>query len=267
MTSVFTLRFLGTGSAHAHELGCSAAVLERDAAPTLLIDCGLDTVQLFQTAYDGRLPTAVYITHNHLDHIGGLESLFYKAYFNTDYCGRIRLYVPVQILESLHRRIADNQGVVAEGGVNFWDCFQLVPVTECFWHDELAFRCFPVLHHGHHSAFGIALSGVFLYTGDTRPVPEIINKYACCGEMIFHEGCLAGNLSHTNIAEVHRYYRREQLNRMIFYHYQSAETADQIEHLGYKCAVPGQTFTLGVNCPEKISASAPSLKLLGSEGL
>jgi ribonuclease BN (tRNA processing enzyme) len=83
-------RFLGTGSAHAHELGCSAAVLERGNEPSLLIDCGPDTVARFQSQYDHRLPNAVFLTHTHFDHIGGLESLFYKAYFHPDYWGRRR---------------------------------------------------------------------------------------------------------------------------------------------------------------------------------
>ena len=38
------LRFLGVGTAHAVELGSAGAVLERDGAPVLMIDCGPETL-------------------------------------------------------------------------------------------------------------------------------------------------------------------------------------------------------------------------------
>ena len=44
------LHFLGVGAAHAVELGSSAAVLERDGEPLLLIDCGPDTLDRYQAA-------------------------------------------------------------------------------------------------------------------------------------------------------------------------------------------------------------------------
>ena len=45
------LHFLGAGAAHAVELGSSAAVLERDGEPLLLIDCGPDTLDRYLAAY------------------------------------------------------------------------------------------------------------------------------------------------------------------------------------------------------------------------
>src|SRR5690606_15858773 len=77
----WSLRFLGVGAARAVELGSSAAVLEQDGKPMLLIDCGPDTLDRYQAAY-GQLPRAIYLTHTHLDHVGGMERLFTRLWFD-----------------------------------------------------------------------------------------------------------------------------------------------------------------------------------------
>lgn len=243
MQSTITMRFLGVGNSHAFELGCSSAVLEKDHQPLLLIDCGQDTLSRYLHAYQ-NLPTAIFITHAHLDHIGGLENLFYKAHFNTKVSEKIKIFVPIKLVEVLHRRIADYPNILAEGGVNFWDCFQLIPVSESFWLRELNFTVFAVRHHEYMSAYGIGLGGLFFFSGDTRPIPEVINKFAGQGELIFHDCGQTPNPSHTGVAELEQYYKTDQLQRMILYHYESREAGSYIEKLGYSIVQPGQTFTL-----------------------
>jgi hypothetical protein len=144
----------------------------------------------------------------------------------------------------LHKRIADYPNILAEGGINFWDCFQLIPVSEAFWLQELQFTVFPVRHHEFMSAYGIALQGLFLFTGDTRPIPEVINKFAGQGEPIFNDCGQRPNPSHTGVTELGNYYKSEQLQRMVLYHYESQEAGRHIEKLGYTTAQPGQTFLL-----------------------
>ena len=95
----WALRFLGVGNASAVELGSPNAVIERDGQPWLAIDCGGEGLTAYQARY-GALPSAVFVTHVHLDHVAGFERLFVGSYFNPELRGRIRLYVPATVVPS-----------------------------------------------------------------------------------------------------------------------------------------------------------------------
>ncbi|MBV2092941.1 MAG: MBL fold metallo-hydrolase, partial [Candidatus Thiodiazotropha sp. (ex Ctena orbiculata)] len=231
LPDILSLRFLGVGNAQAVELGSSSAVLEANGKPLLLIDCGPDTLNRFRHSYNSAEPPALFITHTHFDHIGGLEGWFYRLM--TDYRDHVpKLYIPVKLLPILQRRIADYPNFLAEGGSNFWEAFQLIPVSERFWLNNLLFDVFPVRHHEHDTAFGLALKGHFLFTGDTLPIPEILIRFASHGELIFHDCAVQASPSHTSLDEIRRAYRPEQWGRMIFYHYASEADRQSIEEAG-----------------------------------
>jgi glyoxylase-like metal-dependent hydrolase (beta-lactamase superfamily II) len=249
------LRFLGVGNAQAFALGSSAAVLEAGDQPSLLIDCGPHTVSEHLEQY-GALPSALFITHAHFDHIGGLEDLFYRLATAPHSRAPVRLFVPVSLIPVMQRRLADYPNLLAEGGCNFWDVFQLIPVSESFWHRELSFTVFPVRHQTHLTAFGIALEGVFLFTGDTCPIPELLNRYARRGEWVFHDCSTVANPSHTALDEIRVAYNREQWRRMVFYHYASEQAGEQIERAGFRIAHRGERFSLDRRPSVEVIASA-----------
>ncbi len=239
----WTLHFLGVGAASAPQLGSASAVLERDQQPVLMIDCGPEALTSALTRYAGP-PPALFITHAHLDHVGGLERLFATTYFNPQIRGQIALYVPAEVVPLLQQRVADYPNVLAEGGANFWDAFRLIPVSRHFWHQGLRFDVFAVRHHAPNTAFGLSLRGCFVYTGDTRPIAEVLAVAGDGSEPIAHDCGLHGNPSHSGIDDLEREYPAALRARLVLYHYASQADGDALRARGYRVARRGDSIPL-----------------------
>jgi len=247
------LRFLGVGSAQAPELGSACAVVERDGAPLLMIDCGAEALSAYLDHY-GAPPSAVYVTHTHMDHVAGLERMFYRTYFDAALRGNVRLYAHAALVPLLQARVADYPEVLAEGGANFWDTFRLVPVSRGFWCDGVWFDVFATRHHAPGTSFGLALAGSFVWTGDTRPIPEMLGAYAADGELVAHDCALLGNPSHTGIDDIEREYTVELRNRLMLYHYASEDDARAMERRGARVARRGDVVRLATPAMRPVGA-------------
>lgn len=239
----WSLRFQGVGNAFATELGSAMSTIERDGAPWLTIDCGGEGLTHYIEQY-GAYPSALFITHAHLDHVAGFERLFVSAYFDPERRGKVRIYVPAPLVPILHQRIGEYPNVLAEGGTNLWDAFQLIPVGEAFWHNGVRLEVFPVRHHWPQTAFGLRLKGSLVWTGDTRPIPEMLAKFADQDELIAHDCGLVGNPSHSGIDDLEREYSPELLKRCVLYHYGGAKDGEALEARGHRIARPGEVIEL-----------------------
>ncbi len=237
------LRFHGVGSASAVALGSAMATIERAGRPWLTIDCGGEGLTAFLEHY-GEWPQALFVTHVHLDHVAGFERLFVGHYFEPARRGRVRLYVPAPVVPLLHQRVAEYPNVLAEGGANFWDAFQLIPVGGAFWHEGVRLEVFPVRHHWPETAFGLRVPGSVVWTGDTRPVPEMLARFADADELIAHDCALHGNPSHSGVEDLEREYPPALLARCVLYHYASAADGAAMRERGHRVAEPGQALAL-----------------------
>ena len=242
------LRFIGVGGAQSPELGSACGVLERDGMPLLMIDCGPEALSAYLDHY-GASPPAIYVTHTHLDHVGGMERLFYRTWFDAAQRGRLRVYAHAGLIALLQARIADFPEPLAEGGVNYWDAFQLVPCSRGFWHADLWFAVFATRHHAPGTSFGLALAGSFAWTGDTRPIPEMLAHHADRGELVAHDCSLQGNPSHSGIDDLAREYPRALRDRLVLYHYGSETEARAMEQAGWRVARRGDLLPLADPLP------------------
>jgi ribonuclease BN (tRNA processing enzyme) len=247
------LRFLGVGAAHAVELGVSAAVLERDDAPLLLIDCGPGTLDRYLATY-GVPPTALFLTHAHLDHVGDMELRFARLWFDAQLRGHTKIFVHAALLPWLQMRVADYPGALAEGGVNFWEAFQLLPCTRGFWLAGCWVDVFATRHHVPGTSYGLALEGSVVYTGDTRPIPEVLAQCAAHGELVVHDCSVAGNPSHTGVDDLAREYPPELRARLVLYHYGSVADGVALTARGYRVAQPGERVALPPAAPTRPGA-------------
>ncbi|CAM5567544.1 MBL fold metallo-hydrolase [Rhodanobacter lindaniclasticus] len=237
------LHFLGVGAAHATALGASAAVLERAGEPVLLIDCGPGTLDRYLAAYGGP-PKAVFITHTHMDHIADLEKLFVRLWFDPACRGQTRLFAHAALVPWLQARAADYPGVLAEGGVNFWEAFRLVPCNRGFWLDGCWFDVFATRHHVPGTSYGLALDGSFVYTGDTRPIPEVLARHAGSTALIAHDCSLVGNPSHSGVDDIEREYPDTLRSTLLLYHYGSEADGTALAARGYRVAKAGESIEL-----------------------
>jgi ribonuclease BN (tRNA processing enzyme) len=237
------LRLHGVGNASAVELGSAMATIERDGAPWLTIDCGGEGLTAYLAHY-GQAPQALFITHTHLDHVAGFERLFVSSYFDDSRRGKVRVYVPATVVPLLHQRVGDYPNTLAEGGANFWDAFQVIPVGAAFWHEGVRLEVFPTRHHWPETAFGLRLRGSVVWTGDTRPIPEVLAKIADDAELVAHDCALHGNPSHSGIDDLEREYPRQLLDRCLLYHYAQREDGERLAARGYRVAHPGEVVAL-----------------------
>jgi ribonuclease BN (tRNA processing enzyme) len=176
-----------------------------------------------------------------LDHIGDFEKLFIKCWFSSEK-KRPLVFVPAAIVALLHERVGTYPGALAEGGVNFWQAFQLIPVAKCFDFADLVFDVWPARHHGFESAYSLSLEDAFFYSGDTRPVPEILEHRISAESMIFHDCSLVGNPSHTGIDDLNREYSQSVRERIHIYHYNNSDQKQAFLDAGYPCVSQGQCF-------------------------
>jgi len=110
------IKFIGTGSAFCHKNFQSNMVIENQGK-NFLVDCGTDIRRsLMKNELTEVDINAVFISHLHSDHIGGMEWLAFTTFFNPTLV-RPKLYIEQSLIQDLWRAIGPGleslQGQVA----------------------------------------------------------------------------------------------------------------------------------------------------------
>jgi len=231
------IRFIGVGAQSAgHDQYNSNMVITSRTGKRMLVDCGGDA--RFSLAESGLKPKdldAVYISHLHSDHIGGLEWLALSTYFAQE-----RRRLPLFAEKKLLDRLWDHS---LRGGLeclrhkrmelaDYFACHGLTTGTPFFW-EGIRFEMVKMLHiageHCHHDSYGLllgpesAVEPSLCISTDAIFQPELLQEIAQRVSLIFHD-CETS----PHETQVHAHY--DQLctlpaavrQKMWLYHYQAA---------------------------------------------
>ena len=251
----YRVLFLGTGSAF--NVGCnnyhSNILIESKDGKRLLIDCGSDVRHsLFEQGYKYSDINAVYISHNHADHAGGLEWLALTNYFDPN-CSKPKLLTAdINVNRLWEKTLSGGLNTLSNNPLMLETFFQVeaINASSGFYWGKIHFDIVQVCHVPSGTTimpcfglfFTINETKIF-FTSDTQFTPAILSKYYNEADVIFHD-CENGKI----ISGVHSSYKDlktlplEVKKKMWLYHYHKEDqaTAKSDGFLGF--VKKGQNF-------------------------
>jgi len=261
-----TIRFIGVGSQFSgSDYYHSNVLVTAKTGKKLLIDCGSDIRYSLQEAgitleNIASEIDAVYISHLHSDHIGGVETIALSAYFSPVH-QKPKLFAEEKLIrslwfDSLKGGLQCNQGRCMEID-DYFEC-RPVPDSGSFVWEGIKFRLIRMPHiqsgQKDHDSYGLIIeeqggvTSVFI-TSDTQFQPKLISETAEKVDIIFHDcetsPCRTG---------VHAHYEElctlpEEVKRKIWlYHYQP-DPVYSPEADGFRgFVIKGQEFEMKHTC-------------------
>jgi ribonuclease BN (tRNA processing enzyme) len=223
------LTFLGTGSAFTvGDNFHSNMLLESGSGKKLLIDCGSDARHsLAKVGFGYADIDAVYISHLHADHSGGLEWLAFSTKFSAD-CHRPTLFIH----ETMVNTLWDNQlsaGLKPLGSTSgtLATYFDVKPLKKVFDWEGVRFELVQSMHIQEGSKwvstfgliFKVGTHEIFITT-DTQFAEDHFMPYYERAEVIFHDCETASDTSevHTSYAQLKNLTAHIK-DKMWLYHY------------------------------------------------
>jgi len=188
------LQFAGVGSAFTtQDYYQSNAVIRPDTGKVFLIDCGSDArFSLGEIGLSHRDIDAVYISHLHADHIGGLEWLGFCTYFDPQ-ASKPKLFIVDSLVEplwdSLKGGMQSHEGIVLTLD-SFFDV-TTVQINNCFTWKSVRFCPIQTVHVmnglGIVPSYGLIINDKTFFTTDTQFCPRQIEKFYDMADIVFHD--------------------------------------------------------------------------------
>jgi len=257
------LTFLGCGSAFTTPEYYQSNVLIQKNGKNFLIDCGSD-IRFSLAPY--LKPTdidAVFITHLHADHVGGMEWLAFCNYFTPTALKPPTLYGVGSLLPDLWSKSLSGGLESVQGRVNtldsYFECVAVYPNHPFIW-ENIEFQPVQTCHvmNGFKlvESYGLLIKDLDLstnpsqitifYTGDTQFAPNQLKDFYDMADVIFHD-------CETTLFQsgVHAHYDQlltlplETRSNMWLYHYQPNPTQDARDDGFQDFVTKGQIFEFG----------------------
>jgi ribonuclease BN (tRNA processing enzyme) len=201
------IRFIGVGSAFAGRiLGQSNMIVESDTGKKLAIDCGARWRDMMEDNYGihpGRFGEvdAVYISHAHADHIGGLEELALCTLFNPQIGTKPKLFCIDDLMEELwDNSLQGGLSTLQVGKANLETFFECRPIkiNDSFEWEGITFTPVQTVHvvsgFAIQHCYGLMIQNgdtddkdqIFI-TGDTQFAPEQLVDFYKVAKVVFHD--------------------------------------------------------------------------------
>ena len=259
------LKFLGSGSAFSLNNYQTNMILTAPSGKKMLIDCGTDIrFSIKEAGLSHRDIDAVYISHCHADHIGGIEWLAFLRYFDKGAGGPPHLYMIRHLMHEAWEHTMQGGLESIEGKVmnitDYFNCHGIDPNHSFVW-EGLRFTPVQTVHvvNGFKimSSYGLLVKDarpeVSLYnkqtfiTTDTQFAPHQLAEFYKESDYIFHDAETAPYFS-----GVHAHYDRlkelapEIKKKMWLSHYQDEPKQDAVKDGFAGFVKKGQEFCLEI---------------------
>lgn len=249
------LLFLGTANGLSEDPGNfhSNMLLIADGGKLLLLDCGTDIrFSLAQAKYTADDLDAVYISHLHGDHCGGLEWLGFKRKFTSE-LPKPELFIHTSLVDGLwQHRLQGGMATLKTEEAALSSYFKVSTITDDFLWEGIKLTLVKTVHMISNGvlkpSYGLIIQGKTsqtLLTTDTQFSPDTLQPYYQQADIIFHDCETSAYTSgvHANFAEL------SQLNadikkKMWLYHYNDGPLPDAQQQGFCGFVKPGQVFDL-----------------------
>lgn len=170
-------------------------LVESDSGQKLLIDCGTDARKsLFAQGYTHSDINAVYISHLHCDHTGGLEWLGFSKRFID--CVKPSLYISNDLIDALWDKVLSG-GMSSleneEASLSAFFDIQAIENNSFFW-ENYKFELIKTPHYISNQkmmpSYGLFISNEshkILLTTDTRHCPDTMQSIYDKSDLIFQD--------------------------------------------------------------------------------